>query len=76
MTADQLKEIFSKAEIIISGRDQFYQFFKLTPTQRSAGVVDPKNVEFLEEQLSGWDFQEYAEGQIPVFVQRPIIDGK
>jgi hypothetical protein len=80
MTLNQITEIFNKAEVQTGGAGNlYYTFYSFRDTSgdgRSATVIDPKNLHELETLLEGYDFTEYAPGQIPVFVKRATIEGK
>jgi hypothetical protein len=79
MTLDEINSIFSTAEITLFGGAKFYTFYtfeKPDGTGRGSSVVDPRNLHELETMLEGYDFREYAPGQVPVFVKRAVIEGK
>ena len=79
ITLNEITGIFNQAEVQTGGAGNlfytFYSFENSDGTGRSATVVDPKNLHELTTMLEGYDFTEYAPGQIPVFVKRPVIQG-
>jgi hypothetical protein len=77
MTANELKEIFSKAEVMMFGRGTppMYQYYLFTKSQRSASVVNADSIDSLTESLASFKFKEYAPGGVPVFVENEPIDG-
>jgi len=76
MTLEELREIFSKAEIIPvpQGEPPMYQFYTFTSKNRGASVVAPNGIDDLLEPLANFKFHEYAPGGIPVFVEIEMLD--
>jgi len=74
MTAEELREIFNKAEIVTYGHGTppMYQFYTFTSNNRGASVVGVSGIEELVETLTGFRFVEYAPVGIPVFSNVPI----
>lgn len=78
MTLNEITEIFNKAETQTHAGDVLYVFYTFQNANgegRGATVIDPRNLHELETTLEGYDFREYAPGQIPVFVKREVIQG-
>lgn len=79
MTIDELTSIFNQAEVLIGGKGvpSMYQYYMFSSQGRSRGVgtIDAREVASLERILEGYQFKEYAPGQIPVFVEMIPING-
>jgi hypothetical protein len=71
MTLDEIKDIFSKAEVIIPSRGAppVYQYYHFTKTNRGTSVVRADSLESTVESLENFKFKEYAPGGVPVFVE-------
>ena len=76
MTAEELREIFNKAEIVTYGHGTppMYQFYTFTARNRGGSVVRADGVEGLVETLAGFTFHEYAPGGVPVFYDATMFD--
>lgn len=76
MTAEELREIFSKADIVTYGQNNppMYQFYTFTARNRGSSVVKVDGVEGLVDELAGFTFHEYAPGGIPVFYDPTMFE--